>query len=247
MTIAQILRAKSLAARKTVQNADSNRLSSIDEQIASLENKSDDQYNNNDSDSSSNEESASDNETNSQHNTDYNGVAAVTDRNGNVIKLSTQLSDDDYIPSLPIKQLPAKRCHFANGPSSNKKRKISFQDERGSNSDSKPVSSMHTFMRTVKEVVDSYVPASHEKKPFYCRICRFQATDLPSFEQHRQSAEHETAAQTEKKVCFCKLCRKKFTSPHQLTEHLTGKAHKERLEQVRQGQQQNRNDNRQFV
>ena len=92
----------------------------------------------------------------------------------------------------------------------------------------------------VRELLKGYEPASIERRPFWCRICRHQATDEPSLRAHRESEFHQVAVRMEAKAASCQLCRKQFTSPAQLKEHLNAKAHKQRLEFVRHRQIENK-------
>lgn len=85
----------------------------------------------------------------------------------------------------------------------------------------------------------NYQPSSSERRPFWCRICRFQGTSLEDFNAHKQSELHIAASKKERKMSYCNLCRKQFTSPDQLKEHLDGAAHKQKLTDVR-AKQQNR-------
>lgn len=90
--------------------------------------------------------------------------------------------------------------------------------------------------KTVRELLVNYIPASIEKKAFYCRICRTESVDIESFEAHKTSEFHNVAVKMEKKMSFCVLCRKQFTSPNQLTEHLAGRGHKDYLATVKEKQ-----------
>jgi hypothetical protein len=90
--------------------------------------------------------------------------------------------------------------------------------------------------KTVRELLVNYIPASIEKKAFYCRICRTESVDIESFESHKTSEFHIVAVKMEKKMSFCVLCRKQFTSPNQLTEHLAGRGHKDYLATVKEKQ-----------
>lgn len=81
-----------------------------------------------------------------------------------------------------------------------------------------------------------YKPTSSERRPFWCRICSFQASNEEEFYQHRQTQLHQIASQQERKMSTCKLCRKEFTSPDQLKEHLKGKSHHERLQHLQSKQ-----------
>jgi hypothetical protein len=84
----------------------------------------------------------------------------------------------------------------------------------------------------VREMLANYIPSSAERRPFWCRICRLQSTDLDGFNAHMQSQEHLMAVKLERKMSYCKLCKKQFTSPAQLKEHLQGNQHKEHLAKV---------------
>jgi hypothetical protein len=88
----------------------------------------------------------------------------------------------------------------------------------------------------VRELLRGYQPTSAERRPFWCRICRHQAIDEPSFLEHRESEFHLLATKMEAKASSCQLCRKQFTSPAQLKEHLQAKAHKQRLQYVQERQ-----------
>jgi hypothetical protein len=80
----------------------------------------------------------------------------------------------------------------------------------------------------------NYQPSSSEKRPFWCRICRVQSTDIDGFNGHMESQLHQVAVTMERKMSFCKLCRKQFTSPDQLKEHLVGKWHLAAVERSRE-------------
>jgi hypothetical protein len=86
----------------------------------------------------------------------------------------------------------------------------------------------------VREVLDSYVPRSSERLPFYCRACAVQLASLQEFRDHQQTNSHRTAVDVERIASFCRLCRKQLTSPAQLREHLQSRPHKERLERTKQ-------------
>ena len=81
----------------------------------------------------------------------------------------------------------------------------------------------------VIDMLKNYEPSAKERKPFWCRICRFQGDSLESFNTHLESDSHLLTAEAERKLSRCKLCRKQFTSPDQLKEHVKGKAHKQTL------------------
>lgn len=242
--IAQLLRQKAKAQKtqqtvRTTEEKEAERLRSLAElekKIQELE-KEQSESESNDSSSDSDTEESED------------GLMYERDAAGNIVRIISTLAKEASIQPLPTSLLPAKRCKFATNvetSSANKRRKISFADDRPNISGNKvnsqgSVGGQHGFLRTVKEAMESYVPASLEKRPFYCRVCVFQGNNLEEFEAHRASDAHKDAASKENKICFCKLCRKSFTSPAQLSEHLQGKTHKERLEQVKSANQSRRN------
>ena len=86
---------------------------------------------------------------------------------------------------------------------------------------------------TVSEMLQNYEPASMHKKPFWCRVCRFQGTSMEDFIDHNATVMHKKASDIERKMSMCKLCKKQFTSPEQLKEHLSGKAHSQMLQKYR--------------
>jgi hypothetical protein len=86
----------------------------------------------------------------------------------------------------------------------------------------------------VREVLDSYVPRSSERLPFYCRVCAVQYANLDEFRSHQSTDAHIAAADVDRKVSYCKLCRKQLTSPAQLREHLQSRPHRDRLERTKQ-------------
>merc|ERR1712196_437328 len=60
---------------------------------------------------------------------------------------------------------------------------------------------------TVKELLQDYKPTSHERRPFWCRICLYQGTDLEDLTQHKNTESHQLAYEKERKLSYCKLCR----------------------------------------
>jgi hypothetical protein len=89
--------------------------------------------------------------------------------------------------------------------------------------------------QTVAELLSNYQPSSCERRPFYCRICRYQGESLEDLIGHKKSELHVMAEEGERKLAFCRLCRKQFTSPEQLKCHLKGKPHQELLMRRRRG------------
>lgn len=80
---------------------------------------------------------------------------------------------------------------------------------------------------TVIEMLRNYQPSSAERRPFWCRVCRFQGQSEADLLSHRTSEAHRKASRVERRLSFCVKCRKQFTSPSQLQEHLKGKSHLE--------------------
>ena len=126
--------------------------------------------------------------------------------------------------SQPIK---ASRVSFQSNmdEESRPNKKARFMDNRSSSR-----SGTSGLSKTVKELISSYVPVSHEKKAFYCRVCKYEGSSEEDLFEHRKSEDHKAAVAVERKASFCRLCRKQFTSPEQLKEHLKGKGHKLALE-----------------
>jgi hypothetical protein len=75
----------------------------------------------------------------------------------------------------------------------------------------------------------NYKPSSSERRPFWCRVCRFQGNSQEDLLAHRGTDIHRIATEKERKLSYCKICKKQFTSPDQLEGHLKGKQHSERL------------------
>ena len=168
-----------------------------------------------------------------------------------------------YLPSEKCKTSvrSSEDIQKSNSERAERKRKVSFVDEssggaagdvspstaqqgnltnnmgrkikRGKSRDDIAVKQMTGLEATVLEHLRHYKPASHEKLPFFCRVCRFKGGSVEDLERHRMSAEHASACELERKMSFCKLCRKQFTSPDQLKGHLTGKSHIERLAKMK--------------
>lgn len=162
-------------------------------------------------------------------------------RNG-IICLSSVA--DERIAPLPHGALPQnKRRTLKNidsvGDSSgqdatrkkSKKRKKSSQGEKEEE---------HTISEGLKDAVNellqNYVPSSHLKKPFYCRVCQHQSESEEDFLSHKQSEFHRGAVQQERKRTYCKLCRKQLTSIVQMEEHLKSRPHREKMDFVKSKQ-----------
>jgi len=164
------------------------------------------------------------------------------DENGNICKVTSALTDDLLIKPLPKYLLPAPNCtkkydtrssekkckatkvHFANNEDSIDDMKKSTNGSSGS------VKRLKTGLElTIEEHLKNYEPASVEKRPFYCRVCRYTGIDIDDLNKHRETEVHKLAFQKERKLSFCNVCHKQFTSPAQLKEHLKGNSHHERV------------------
>lgn len=183
------------------------KLKSLDEQIAELEAKDD---------------SESDSETESTGSSkaiiDEDGCIVEKDESGEVVRLVSTLANEKIQP-LPKNKLPSERCYFSNSAAKTDS-KVTFQDN-----------SMDSGLsKAVKEVLKSYEPSSHEKKPFWCRLCKHQAENMEKFEKHKMSKFHLTAERMERKMTFCKICKKQFNSLDQYNNHCKGKWHRQRQE-----------------
>lgn len=213
--IGQILRkrARSDAAQPSILGE--SKLLTIEEQIAKLEQEIASGSDESDDDSSSSSESSDDNSEQSQS-LPMQGETAIL----------SSLRPEDRIAPLPAKLLPAAVCKFAD--------KAKAKPKRPRYADILTESSIASGLeKTIAEQLRHYEPASWDKKPFFCRICKYQGSSVEELEQHKQTESHRKAVELERKLSSCSLCRKQFTSPDQLKGHLEGKAHKEKLERAK--------------
>eukprot|EP01038_Epipyxis_sp_PR26KG_P005130 gene5130-7146_t len=168
------------------------------------------------------------------------------DANGNIIRMISVLSEKESIDKLPKQYLPTilrknngsyldndnprpSKIRFIDKISLNNDLKIDdgkIIPKKSSLKQSNPKSGLE---QTVLEMLKNYEPQSYEKRPFYCRICKYQGTNTDELMNHRETENHKIAIEIEKKFCFCKTCKKQFTSPEQIKEHLKGKWHQEKL------------------
>ena len=158
----------------------------------------------------------------------------------------------ERIKSLPSHLLPRPNCSKAdkgNKPNPRTFARVTFQD---ATPDTAGLYVDHTeqprkifkpatgLAKTVQDMMRSYVPASIEKKAFYCRACQYQATSEEDLFAHRETESHLNLSEIERRASFCKLCRKQFTSPQQIKEHLKGKAHKAKMDAMSRNQNRSR-------
>ncbi len=216
----------------------------FDEEIRRLEaelaQSSDD---NDDEDESDDYDDASDNDGSEDIRNSASSSSTAPQDNG-IICLSSVA--DERIAPLPHGALPQnKRRTLKNIDSvgdsvsgqdatkkKSKKRKKSSQGEEKEEE--------HTISEGLKDAVNellqNYVPSSHLKKPFYCRVCQHQSESEEDFLSHKQSEFHRGAVQQERKRTYCKLCRKQLTSIVQMEEHLKSRPHREKMDFVKSKQ-----------
>jgi len=137
----------------------------------------------------------------------------------------------ERIAPLPKSALPQMKRRKLKGidadagddgnPGEQKKKRTS------SDKDEKEVSD--GLREAVKEVLSGYTARSHERIPFYCRVCSVQSKDMVSFLAHKNTDFHKAAVRAERKATYCHACRKQFTSPVQMEDHLNSKPHNERM------------------
>eukprot|EP01039_Chlorochromonas_danica_P004550 gene4551-4988_t len=223
--IAQLLRAKrprdDTNENKILPKA---KILTLEEEIAKLEQEIG-------SDNSSDEEENSENDDESEKESDDSGDGLLINQGGILTSLKPELK----IQPLPKNLLPAASCKFAdkNKPHHQQQQNL-FRPKKLSIADALTQASVASGLeKTIAEQLRNYQPASLEKKPFYCRVCKYQGQSIEELTNHKESESHRKAVELERKLSFCSLCRKQFTSPDQLQGHLEGKAHKERLEKVR--------------
>lgn len=238
LPIGKQMRLKESSKKSVDNNSNSNcnvDLFSIEERIALLEKDLDD------------DESSSDESDDESNEIIQEDVKIKVDKDGKVLKIVSSL-DNERIEPLPKEYLPRPMCSKTSTTSSNAaplKRSIRFSDEP-STQQSTSIKKSRGLESTVREMMQSYQPTSQDKKPFWCRVCRYQAENISDFDHHRNSDSHLQLVALERKASFCKLCRKQFTSPEQLKEHLVGKQHIEKIERIKQSQQNRSNSTVQY-
>jgi hypothetical protein len=220
-------------AKKTVK------LSDLDSLITGLEKKGGAATDDSDSDSNSDGSSNSDSDGDDSSDTSGKIVVEETDT-GNIVKLVSS-NFDDVIAPLPVSMLPLPmgkpkiKTTDREKKVKSGKRAVKFDDERDEKTAMGP-EERNGLEKTVREMLKNYEPASYEKRPFYCRICRFQGADLDELKIHQRSEEHKIAEDIERRMSFCRICKKQFTSPEQLKEHNKGKPHKLALDKLKERQ-----------
>lgn len=229
---AEILRRREICGTKTEAPAskeEKQKSNNIDDEIRRLEAELAED-NGDDDDHSGEEDSVNDNNLNEESMHDSvkkDETSSPICETEDILCLSTVAQD--RIAPLPQSSLPKTKKRTLKG----------IDDEVQQKQQKKP--KVNKGLRdAVKEVLSGYVARSHERLPFYCRVCAKQYTNEVEFFDHKKTDFHKVALDIERRASFCKLCRKQFTSPVQLKEHISSRPHKERLDQVksRQSRQQ---------
>jgi hypothetical protein len=228
------LRKRKLIDNKVTSSSSQKQVSllSIDEQIALLQKNVTEDSGDDDSGSGSESDTGSGSDSEGDYSTEdefVEGFKVIRDSEGNIVKMISALEEGEKIKPLPKKYLPAARCNTSGysesaGKDGTRKRAIRFQDEP--TPEQVAISGME---KTVREMLAHYEPASHDKRPFYCRVCCHQAGSVEELEAHKLTDFHAVAVRLERSRSYCKHCEKQFTSPDQLKGHIEGKAHKEKV------------------
>ena len=235
------------------------KLNAIDDQIKQLELDLLANDSESDESEIGNDDSNNITETLSSKNEEVVDLLVEKDEKGQIVRYVSSLSVEEKISPLPTSSLPQPMCAKGGGGKSkvpmaakvaklDGSKSVRFVDHTEVDSSKKsqlkrprsdPKSSLKTpqvdsskisgLEATVREMLVNYQPSSAERRPFWCRICRIQSSDINEFESHKKSEMHAVAERMERKMSFCNLCKKQFTSPDQLKEHVKGKSHIERL------------------
>ncbi len=210
---------------RSEDNSNSKQKIDLDEEIRRLE--AELAESDNDDENSDHDDDSSDDDQSTDQNT--------TSQSDGIICLSS-MADERIIP-LPQGALPQnKRRTLKNidsgGDGEPKKKKSKKQ--KATSKEEHAIS--EGLKDAVNELLSNYVPSSHLKKPFYCRVCQHQSTSESDFLSHKQSEFHKGAVQQEKKRTYCKLCRKQLTSIVQMEEHLKSRPHREKMDFVKSKQ-----------
>ena len=242
--IGKKLRLNNQSSKSSTSSTQNNvKLITLDEQIALLE-----QGLENESDDDSGDNNDDDEEIDSSLVQGDSNLIIEKDDQGNISRLVSNTFD--RIEPLPQQYLPIplplnKRKKIDNNkdiddkPTRKSKKKSNTTTTDTDNNTATDAQQQQQQRRsglenTIREILSNYQPLSGEKIPFYCRICRYQGTNILEFNTHRNSEEHNLAVKIELKLSYCKSCQKQLSSPAQLKEHLQARPHKERLYELKQ-------------
>lgn len=162
-------------------------------------------------------------------------VVEETGEDGELVKMVSKSLLKHRIAPLPPSLLPSATCgkssHGSGGAERSKQAqqarvRVKFEEPKKSH---EAAGGMSGTEKTIREMLRNYKSSGGERKPFWCRVCKFQGHDEASLLEHRETEFHKLAVSIETKMCYCKLCRKQCVSLEQLKEHLGGKLHKDTL------------------
>ena len=163
-------------------------------------------------------------------------VEEEVDSEGRLVVLKSKSLVEERIQPLHASFLPSATCGFSSGHSSagtkRPQSKVRFDDSRDTAPEKRPhnaeASAAAELLDEIKirQLLTNYTV---ERRPFWCRLCRFQGSNNDEFLEHRESDFHKKAIAMEQKMCHCRMCKRSFTSAVQLKEHMTGKLHHENL------------------
>lgn len=142
---------------------------------------------------------------------------------GDTLKLRSRLDETDRITPLPKEYLPLSYSKFSSTSLDSDllpKKHSSWELNK---------SDQTITRKEIDSARENYVPNSHVKQPFYCRVCRLQFANQLELEQHRKTSSHIKWDRFYLKISYCHLCKKQFNSPEQLKEHQRGKNHLDRM------------------
>ena len=151
---------------------------------------------------------------------------------GSIIRSNLEAERIAPLPKSALPQMKKRKLKGIDGDvsddgNSSKKKKKKGKQAGSHNAENKEVND--GLREAVKEVLSGYEARSHERIPFYCRVCSVQSKDMESFLAHKNTDFHKAAVKAERKATYCQACRKQFTSPVQMEEHLNSKPHHERM------------------
>lgn len=158
-------------------------------------------------------------------------VDEEVDSEGRLVVLRSKSFVEERIQPLHASFLPSATCGFSSAGAKRPQSKVRFDDARDTapkkraNAETSVAAELPDEMK-IRQLLSNYTA---ERRPFWCRLCRFQGSNNDEFFEHRESDFHKKAMAMEQKLCHCRMCKRSFTSAVQLKEHMTGKLHNENL------------------
>ena len=146
---------------------------------------------------------------------------------GGIIRSNLEAERIAPLPKSALPQMKRRKLKGIDADVDGDGDKEKKKKKKSSNKDDENVN--EGLREAVKEVLSGYEARSHERIPFYCRVCSVQSKDMESFLAHKNTDFHKAAVKAERKATYCQACRKQFTSPVQMEEHLNSKPHHERM------------------